>query len=83
MTPSKGWLLEAIAHQGSPEAKKFLAEHLEARLNKNDDKSISSVLRAFETITDQRWIEPGAHDNLYYRARASKAIEWWNKQKTK
>lgn len=74
-------LLDAIVQQGSPETKKFLAEQLELRLNKNDDKSISSVLRAFETATGQRWIEPGAHDNQYYRARAAKAVQWWKNQK--
>ena len=73
-------LLDAIVHLGSPEAKKFLATHLEARLNKNDDRSISHALRAFETITGKRWTEPGAHDNQYYRERAAQAVAWWKKQ---
>ena len=74
--------LTVVANMGTREATATLAEFLESSLRRGArGQGVYYALGAFETATGMSWIEAGAHNDAYYRAKAAEALKWWKAQK--
>jgi HEAT repeat protein len=74
--------IQIVADLRTEEAGAALVEFLEAGLGDGKKaRYLYEGLRAFESVSGETWIEPGAHDDLYYREKVRTALDWWKSRK--